>query len=511
MFSAWKRILAQTGPEGAQTGEADQPDLRVLETATGESAVQAETESLSDEATGAPSADDTPATGSAQADKHTISLPFEAISGTWPAELRSALGDDVNRDSWFHLPLHLIEPGLRRGCVALRWRELAALASPPVSSRSFDSVADTVVEVPLEQLVSLYLLQSGLFGEDTPNRLPDDVPDLFFSGPPSARSASARFAESAPDSAASESRDVSRSVDQSRTELAECVRHSEEIAKATPAEEHEKPGAPRTEPCSTAVLALPLALLLPCWPRPVRRALEGIRLESHQVRFPVEQVKARMRRGRVQFVWSEVQSWIVPAFGGVTTKLPGSLKIRVPLELLDEPYREWQRANAITDSAAPPASGSQAAIEEGRGAEARREGTSPSQSPEGASDEVCAWPKWPNHPLEPEELVATLRAVPAVEAIYVTDEEGRIVTGAAPFATTTELMQVLVPELRRRLLDSWKAFEMGDSRWLLLAGKERTLVFWSVRDRCVIAVTRTSDRPSVEFFRFIAEAPATAA
>lgn len=514
MSSPLKRILVHE-KVGAKPAEGpDHPDLVVLEDIVEESAGQNENElpaheSSAKEPADVPASEQAPTEEVSTADKQTISLPFEAVAGDWPAELRSALGDEINKESWFHLPIRLIEPGLRRGCVALRWRELADLANPPVSSRPLDSVADSIVEVPLDQLVSLYLLQSGLFGKDVPNQLPDDVPDLFHSGPPSTRSAGRRPSGSEPNSEPAELGVIPHTIEESPTGGTDTAEDSTRPHARNEIGDKTVRDAPRASHSPTAVLTLPLTVLLPCWPKPVRRELEGRSLEAYQVKFPVEQINARIRRGRAQFVWSEVLSWIVPALKDVATTLPGSLRIRVPLALLDEPYREWQRANPAADSAPPPVSGLQAVFGQGREPESPRAGTASGDSTERGRDASQAWPKWPGHRLGPEELVATLRTVPGVDWVFVTAKDGRIAAGSVPSPTVEETMKVLVPELRHRLVEFREALELGEARWLLLTGKERTAILGTVGEVCLIALTRFDGTPAIELFRFISEAPVT--
>lgn len=110
-------------------------------------------------------------------DPEGIKVPLIALAKSWPDAVRKELMNS-HVGAMLSLPLSLLEPAMKQGKVAFKWRQLRAWAKPtPLSSlEEHDSL---LLELPLPVLIPLFLARRAppATGRSTPAVA--DIPDLF--------------------------------------------------------------------------------------------------------------------------------------------------------------------------------------------------------------------------------------------------------------------------------------------------------------------------------------------
>jgi predicted regulator of Ras-like GTPase activity (Roadblock/LC7/MglB family) len=113
----------------------------------------------------------------------TILVPLAALSENWPESLRLEIAQSNLQNAQVALPVHLIEPALKRGRVIFSWHHVRSWirpTPPPVSIR------DTLeLELPLKALAPLFLSRQKAAAQPHMKVAlpPSSVPNLFFGFP----------------------------------------------------------------------------------------------------------------------------------------------------------------------------------------------------------------------------------------------------------------------------------------------------------------------------------------
>lgn len=111
-----------------------------------------------------------------------IIAPLGALSETWPETLRLEIMQLNLSEAQVALPVHLIEPALKRGRVIFSWHHLRSWIRPTPPG---PSVHDTTeLELPLQVLAPLFFSRqkNGII-QARPALPPSSVPNLFFGFP----------------------------------------------------------------------------------------------------------------------------------------------------------------------------------------------------------------------------------------------------------------------------------------------------------------------------------------
>lgn len=113
----------------------------------------------------------------------TILVPLRALAEAWPETLRQEIVQTNLVNSQVALPVHLIEPALRRGRVIFSWHNLRSWLRPTPPGPSIHDNKE--LELPLKVIAPLFLpRQNGAANQrsraSTP---PQSVPNLFFGFP----------------------------------------------------------------------------------------------------------------------------------------------------------------------------------------------------------------------------------------------------------------------------------------------------------------------------------------
>jgi hypothetical protein len=119
----------------------------------------------------------------AVAEAPSLLAPLSALCEEWPESLRQEIAQLNLTNSQVALPIHLIEPALRRGRVIISWHHLRTWLKPAPAGPSGHDTMD--LELPLKVLAPLFLpakkaeVKSQMRAEVPPT----SVPNLFFGFP----------------------------------------------------------------------------------------------------------------------------------------------------------------------------------------------------------------------------------------------------------------------------------------------------------------------------------------
>ena len=111
----------------------------------------------------------------------TIVAPLGGLCEHWPEELKNEILCSPLASAKVPLAGALIVPGLKRGRVAMTWKQLRTLAQPGSTVSPHDNLE---VELPLKVIAPLFLAaQKNLVKPQAKAAVSADIPDLFFGFP----------------------------------------------------------------------------------------------------------------------------------------------------------------------------------------------------------------------------------------------------------------------------------------------------------------------------------------
>ncbi|HTR40251.1 MAG TPA: roadblock/LC7 domain-containing protein [Pseudomonadales bacterium] len=113
----------------------------------------------------------------------TISVPMRALAEAWPETLRQEIVQNNLVNSQVALPVHLIEPALKRGRIIFSWHNLRSWIRPTPPGPSIHDNKE--LELPLKVIAPLFLpKQNGTVNQRSKAIVPpSSVPNLFFGFP----------------------------------------------------------------------------------------------------------------------------------------------------------------------------------------------------------------------------------------------------------------------------------------------------------------------------------------
>ncbi len=111
----------------------------------------------------------------------TIFTTLADLSENWPAELRNEIMRSPLANVSVPLPGDIIEPGLKRGRVAMSWKQLRTLAQPSSAPSPNDHLE---LELPLKIIAPMFLAaKKNVSRPQAKVAVTSDIPDLFFGFP----------------------------------------------------------------------------------------------------------------------------------------------------------------------------------------------------------------------------------------------------------------------------------------------------------------------------------------
>jgi predicted regulator of Ras-like GTPase activity (Roadblock/LC7/MglB family) len=123
-----------------------------------------------------------PAASRTELTQLTISAPLAALSESWPDALRMEITQQDLSNAQVALPVHLIEPMLKRGRVIFSWRHVRSWIKPvPPAVSVHDGVE---LELPLKILAPLFVAAQKAAGKPQQKlSVTEEIPNLFFGFP----------------------------------------------------------------------------------------------------------------------------------------------------------------------------------------------------------------------------------------------------------------------------------------------------------------------------------------
>ena len=111
----------------------------------------------------------------------TIMAPLGDLCENWPAELKHEILRSTLANATVPLDGSILVPGLKRGRVAMTWKQLRLLAQPSSAASVNDGLE---VELPLKVIAPLFLAaQKNSLKPQAKAAVASDIPDLFFGFP----------------------------------------------------------------------------------------------------------------------------------------------------------------------------------------------------------------------------------------------------------------------------------------------------------------------------------------
>jgi predicted regulator of Ras-like GTPase activity (Roadblock/LC7/MglB family) len=111
----------------------------------------------------------------------TISAPLAALSESWPEALKTEIELLDLNSAHIALPVHLVEPALKRGRVIFLWRDLRSwIKSAAVAVSAHDGIE---LELPLKVLAPLFFACQKNGAAQKKVSVSEEIPNLFFGFP----------------------------------------------------------------------------------------------------------------------------------------------------------------------------------------------------------------------------------------------------------------------------------------------------------------------------------------
>ena len=111
----------------------------------------------------------------------TISVPLAALSEHWPEPLKTEIELLDLSGAQVALPVHLVEPALKRGRVIFAWRDLRSwIKTAAVAVSAHDGIE---LELPLQVLAPLFFTRPKNGAAQRKVSVSEEIPNLFFGFP----------------------------------------------------------------------------------------------------------------------------------------------------------------------------------------------------------------------------------------------------------------------------------------------------------------------------------------
>ena len=122
-----------------------------------------------------------PAAVSPEQSQPVILTPLAALSESWPEALRREITQMNLANAQVALPVHLIEPALKRGRVIFSWRDLRSWIKPSPPAVSINDGIE--LELPLKVLAPMFFARLKTTQSQRRVAVAEEIPNLFFGLP----------------------------------------------------------------------------------------------------------------------------------------------------------------------------------------------------------------------------------------------------------------------------------------------------------------------------------------
>jgi predicted regulator of Ras-like GTPase activity (Roadblock/LC7/MglB family) len=130
-----------------------------------------------------------------------IKAPLEALSENWPESVRQEIAQRNLAQCVVVLPIHEIEPALKRGKVMVTWKQIRSWLGPSAAGSFVSTHDDVALELQLSTIVPLFLAQLKTTNTRRLVSVAPSIPNLFFVGhtpTPAPSSTQPRVADTVP-------------------------------------------------------------------------------------------------------------------------------------------------------------------------------------------------------------------------------------------------------------------------------------------------------------------------
>lgn len=326
-----------------------------------------------------------------------LSIPLHIILKEAPAEYRGTALPAAAAGKSFDIPIEKALKQLATGAVKVTLAELKSV-SPSGLFRETSEHDQKLVDIPLKEVLSRLQRESYACRTDQHRiEVPDSISDLFGprgQGLTDVRIANKKDAQPATGMAAVGSSAVnspspvpkSHSTTSFTNKIPVITRRpAQPQAPAPPAQEPsvipasaslrmameqsalagkpasasaqapKLPAAPATAPddANRSIMAIPLAHLSKAWPDSIQQEIAQQDLSEAECEFPIAQLTADMRKGKVAYPWSQIRVWLNPPSANTAPSPQDDTLVDVPLSVVTPFF--MKRVVGGAGSAAPSA------------------------------------------------------------------------------------------------------------------------------------------------------------
>ena len=394
-----------------------------------------------------------------------LAVPLGDLAAEWPEPVRQEIEALGIADAQCVLPMAEVGDALKHGKLEYSWQTLISWTLPPPSQPGSSELEDTVLDLPLNLIVPLYLarIKGSVTGRKA--KTADSAPAVFTKvGTPNK-----------PVPAATEPARVPASRPEAPNRPAAPVSPPPAAPVSAPAVPASPPAAKSGTGAGTLSLNLPT--ICANWPEPVRREIELLSLDALPVEIPLEVIEGGMRLGKVEFTWQQVCAWVqgcppsVPAPATAETRLQLPLNVLAPLFIKHRPQRQARQSAALAEipdvfnhtppappapqaSPAPPAP----AVSAQPAAPAVQ--APPAKKPPEDIAELFGEPDKRNW--TPNEIVQRTSGLPGVAGALITLQDGLLVAQCLPPSLKADTIAAFLPQIYGRMNQYSKEFGMGE-------------------------------------------------
>jgi predicted regulator of Ras-like GTPase activity (Roadblock/LC7/MglB family) len=118
------------------------------------------------------------------------------------------------------------------------------------------------------------------------------------------------------------------------------------VAASAPVPQMAQMGVP-AEPAAAASFSIALGVVAESWPDGVRQELAQLKIPDAKIILPAVDICEGLKRGRIQYSWRTLHSWIQPTPIYATPSPHDDLMLELPLRTLTPLFLEFIRANPV--------------------------------------------------------------------------------------------------------------------------------------------------------------------
>jgi predicted regulator of Ras-like GTPase activity (Roadblock/LC7/MglB family) len=206
-------------------------------------------------------------------------------------------------------------------------------------------------------------------------------------------------------------------------------------------------------------LTLPLSAIIAKWPEGVRSAIATIDANQTSLILPMAETEAAMRKGKVQFAWKQIRSYLTPAVSPTLLAEADEVMLELPLAVLAPLFMAAKKPSAqkkvavgenIPDLFKPKPPEPVAVAE-------------PTPAPVEATPAPAEPVAVANKPLTPAEVIQQAVGMADVAGALITTTDGLLVDTQLPTGMDAAKIAAFVPQAYLRLAELAKAMGGAES------------------------------------------------